>query len=142
MKLNFITAAAMAATLLVAATGCQKQSESEIHDTVVIQTKLTSGTPATKVTGGEDNITIAATCDWSCLLYTSDAADDSLHVTGHWKAKTGSPSNRHQAQRVSANPQSPHSLITPEKTAKALSNSKQAHTQALTHLRKPADNDN
>lgn len=65
MKLNFITAAAMAATLLVAATGCQKQSESEIHDTVVIQTKLTSGTPATKVTGGEDNITIAATCDWS-----------------------------------------------------------------------------
>ena len=65
MKLNFITAAVMAATLLVAATGCQKQSESEIHDTVVIQTKLTSGTPATKVTGGEDNITIAATCDWS-----------------------------------------------------------------------------
>ena len=65
MKLNFITAAAMAATLLVAATGCQKQSESEIHDTVVIQTKLTSGTLATKVTGGEDNITIAATCDWS-----------------------------------------------------------------------------
>lgn len=124
MKLNFITAAAMAATLLVAATGCQKQSESEIHDTVVIQTKLTSGTPATKVTGGEDNITIAATCDWS--LEGED-----------WFTM-----NRHQAHRVSANPQSQHSLITPEKTAKALSNSKQAHTQALTHLRKPADNDN
>ena len=65
MKLNFIKATLIVATLLMGAIGCKKQSESKIHDTVVIQTKLTSGTPATKVTGGEDQITIAATCDWS-----------------------------------------------------------------------------
>ena len=44
---------------------CQKQNESEVHDTVVIQTKLTSATPAMKAEGGTDQITVAATCDWT-----------------------------------------------------------------------------
>lgn len=65
MKLNFITSALIFTSLLMGAAGCQKQNESEVHDTVVIQTKLTSSTPAMNVNGGEDNITIAATCDWT-----------------------------------------------------------------------------
>lgn len=44
---------------------CQKQNESKVHDTVVIQTKLTSATPAMKAEGGTDQITVAATCDWT-----------------------------------------------------------------------------
>ena len=65
MKLKFTTAVLLFTSLLLGVFGCQKQTESEIHDTVVIQTKLYSGTPATKVTGGTDQITLAATCDWS-----------------------------------------------------------------------------
>ena len=65
MKLNFITRTLIITALLGGALACQKQNESEVHDTVVIQTKLDKATPAMKVEGGEDNITIAATCDWS-----------------------------------------------------------------------------
>lgn len=65
MKLKFITTALIFTSLFMGAASCQKQNESEVHDTVVIQTKLTGTTPAMKAEGGEDNITIAATCDWS-----------------------------------------------------------------------------
>lgn len=44
---------------------CQKQNESEVHDTVVIRTQLTAATPAMTAAGGTDLITIDATCDWS-----------------------------------------------------------------------------
>ena len=65
MKLNFITAALISSAMLFGAAACQKQNESEVHDTVVIRTQLTSDTPAMQVGGGTDNITIDATCDWS-----------------------------------------------------------------------------
>lgn len=65
MKLKLITELIMAVPLLLAWTACQKQTESEVHDTVVIQTKLTVKTPATLVDGGMDLITIYATSDWS-----------------------------------------------------------------------------
>lgn len=51
--------------VLLGAAACQKQNESEIHDTVVIKTVLKATTPATLVGGGTDAITIFATCDWS-----------------------------------------------------------------------------
>lgn len=44
---------------------CQKQNESEVHDTVVIRTQLTAATPAMTAAGGTDLITIDATCEWS-----------------------------------------------------------------------------
>ena len=65
MKLNFITSTLIFSALLVGFSGCQKQNESEVHDTVVIRTSLTSATPAVKAAGGTDSITIDATCDWS-----------------------------------------------------------------------------
>lgn len=65
MKLKLITELILVAPLLLGGVACQKQTESEVHDTVVIQTKLTAKTPATLAEGGTDQITIYATCDWS-----------------------------------------------------------------------------
>ena len=65
MKLKLITTLFLVAPLLLGGVSCQKQSESEVRDTVVIQTKLTAKTPATLTVGGTDQITIYATCDWS-----------------------------------------------------------------------------
>ena len=65
MKLKLVTKLILAVPLLLGGIACQKQNESEVHDTVVIQTKLTAKTPATLVEGGTDQITIYATCDWS-----------------------------------------------------------------------------
>ncbi len=65
MKLKLITTLFLVAPLLLGGVSCQKQSESEVHDTVVIQTKLTAKTPVTLAEGGTDKITIYATCDWS-----------------------------------------------------------------------------
>ena len=63
MKLKFTTAVLLFTSLLLGVFGCQKQTESEIHDTVVIHTQLNSGTPATKVTRGPDQIPLPATGD-------------------------------------------------------------------------------
>ena len=65
MKLKLITKLILAVPLVLGGLACQKQTESEVHDTVVIQTKLSARTPATLVGGGTDLITIYATCDWS-----------------------------------------------------------------------------
>lgn len=70
MKLNFITGTLMIIPLLLCGTACQKQNESEIHDTVVIQTKLDSAPKdkqpeAAKAAGGASRITIFATCGWT-----------------------------------------------------------------------------
>ncbi len=65
MKLKLITKLILTVPLLMGGVACQKQTESEVHDTVVIQTKLAAKTPATLVGGGTDQITIYATCDWS-----------------------------------------------------------------------------
>lgn len=65
MKLNFITSALIFSALLAGFSACQKQNESEVHDTVVIRTQLTSATPAMTAAGGTDKITIDATCGWS-----------------------------------------------------------------------------
>lgn len=65
MKLNFLKAISLISAVLLGAAACQKQNESEIHDTVVIKTVLNATTPATLVGGGTDAITIFATCDWS-----------------------------------------------------------------------------
>lgn len=51
----------MVIALLMGGTACQKQNDSEIHDTVVIRTQL----PVLKVEGGTDLVTIDATCDWT-----------------------------------------------------------------------------
>lgn len=64
MKLNFITATLIFSAMLCGG-ACQKQNESEVHDTVVIRTQLTAATPAMTAAGGTDLITIDATCDWS-----------------------------------------------------------------------------
>lgn len=65
MKLNFLKAISLISAVLLGAAACQKQNESEIHDTVVIKTVLNATTPATLVGGGTDAITIFANCDWS-----------------------------------------------------------------------------
>lgn len=65
MKLKNIAKLILAVPLLMGGIACQKQTEPEVHDTVVIQTKLTAKTPATLAGGGTDLITIYATCDWS-----------------------------------------------------------------------------
>ncbi len=65
MRINSITKTLLAFSLMFGAVACQKQNESEVHDTVVIITQLSAKTPATVVAGGSDNITISATCDWS-----------------------------------------------------------------------------
>lgn len=65
MKLNFITATLISSAMLLGAAACQKQNESEVHDTVVIRTQLIATTPAMAAAGGTDLITIDATCDWS-----------------------------------------------------------------------------
>ena len=66
MKLKLITKLILVVPLLLGGTACQKQTVSEVHDTVVIKTTLAAKTPATLVGGGgTDQITISATCDWS-----------------------------------------------------------------------------
>ncbi len=65
MRINLITKTLLALSLIFCALACQKQEESEVHDTVVIITQLSAKTPATLVSGGSDNITVSATCDWS-----------------------------------------------------------------------------
>lgn len=65
MKLKLLPKLFMLTVLAGASVGCQKQDESKVHDTVVINTQLKSGTPATLVSGGTDQITIYATCGWS-----------------------------------------------------------------------------
>lgn len=65
MKSSLIFKALLALSLFFSALACQKQEESEVHDTVVIITQLSAKTPATLVGGGTDNITISATCGWS-----------------------------------------------------------------------------
>lgn len=65
MKLKLITKLILVVPLLLGGTACQKQTVSEVHDTVVIKTTLAAKTPATLVGGGTDRITISATCDWS-----------------------------------------------------------------------------
>lgn len=66
------------------AMSCQKENESEIEDTVVIVTQLSSGTPATLVTGGADKITIMATCGWSLTCedwYTIEPASGTQGIS-------------------------------------------------------------
>jgi hypothetical protein len=46
------------------AAGCQKQNVSEVKDTVVFQTRITSASPVTAASGGIDQVTVYATCDW------------------------------------------------------------------------------
>lgn len=65
MKSRFLAAVLpLAALAALLASGCQKQRVSEVRDTVVIQTKITSTSPVTAAAGGTDEITIYATCDW------------------------------------------------------------------------------
>ena len=52
MKLKLITKLILVVPLLLGGTACQKQTVSEVHDTVVIKTTLAAKTPATLVGGG------------------------------------------------------------------------------------------
>ena len=51
MKLKLITKLILVVPLLLGGTACQKQTVSEVHDTVVIKTTLAAKTPATLVGG-------------------------------------------------------------------------------------------
>ena len=65
MKLKLITKLILAVPLLLGGVACQKQTESEVHDTVVIGTTLDAKAQAALAEGGTSRITISATCDWS-----------------------------------------------------------------------------